>query len=103
MVFQTKGVITHDSRINVRLTDYEREHLEQDASLASVSMSEVVRARFFDYPLVANVDIQMIGVLRKAAGLLKHVHVESKGAYSEDTKAAIIALKKLAESICAGR
>jgi hypothetical protein len=102
-VFKTKGVVAHDSRINVRITEGERQHLEQDARLAGVSMSEVVRSRFFDYPLAAQVDIQMIGVLRKAAALLKHVHNESAGMYSEDTAAAIRALKTLAEEICASR
>lgn len=103
MPFEKKGVVAHDSRINVRITEREREHLEQDAQHAGVSMSEVVRARFFDYPLVAQTDIRMIGELRKAAGLLKLVHVESKGAYTKDTADAIAALKKLAEEICASR
>lgn len=88
-----------DAMLNVRLTVAEKQQVAIDAKFTATTMSEVTRARLCGYPLVAAVDYEMINMLRKATGLLKHVHLESNGAYSEDTRAAINALKALAESI----
>lgn len=99
MSLDPKGPDGLDAVLNMRVTSSEKQQVAQDAKFTGMSMSEVGRARLCGYPLVASVNIEMIGALRKATGLLKHVHVESKGAYSKDTYEAIIALKALAESI----
>lgn len=81
-----------DAIINVRLTAAEKAHLKDDADIASVSMSELVRRRYFGRPLLANADVVMLKELRRLGGLLKHVHNESQGAYSADTAHALGAL-----------
>lgn len=81
-----------DAVINVRLTAAEKSHLKDDADIASVSMSELVRRRYFGRPLLANADVVMLKELRRLGGLMKHVHNESQGAYSADTARALGAL-----------
>lgn len=85
MVFKKKGIVPLDAVVNVRLTTDEKLRLENDADIAGISMSELVRARYFGRPVVANVNLVMIKELRRLGGLLKLVHTESKGAYSHET------------------
>ena len=79
--------------INVRLTAAEKARLKEDADLAGLSMSELVRRRYFGRPIVANADAVMLKELRRIGGLLKHIHNESGGVYSKDTAGALVALK----------
>lgn len=89
MVFKRKGDNPLDARLNVRLPQTERDTIHEDAELAGISMSELVRARYFGRPVVANADKLMIKELRRLGGLLKLVHLESNGAYSATTAAAL--------------
>lgn len=89
MGFQTKGLFNLDARVNVRLTSVEKARLADDADMAGMSMSELVRARYFGRPIIANADQLMIKELRRIGGLLKAVHLESQGTYSKDTAAAL--------------
>lgn len=93
MVFEVKGVWPLDAKIAVRLTSEEKAKLQDDADLSSLSVSELVRRRYFGRKIVADADIAMIKELRRVGGLLKHVHVQSDGAYSKDTASAIQELK----------
>jgi hypothetical protein len=85
MVFKKKGAIPLDAVVNVRLTIDEKYRLANDADIAGISMSELVRARYFGRPVVANANMVMIKELRRLGGLLKFVHTESNGAYSHET------------------
>ena len=78
-----------DAMLNVRLTAAEKAMLQEDADLAGLTMSELVRRRYFGRPIIANADEVMIRELRRIGGLLKHVHNESGGAYSESTAHAV--------------
>jgi hypothetical protein len=93
MPFETQGTEPLDAVINVRLTSLEKAKLKDDAELAAFSMSELVRRRYFGRPIIASADAVMLRELRRLGGLLKHVHLESDGAYSEATAAAIAELK----------
>lgn len=92
MSFRSLGPANLDAVINVRLTAAEKLRLKDDADIASVSMSELVRRRYFGRPLLANADAVMLKELRRLGGLMKHVHNESQGAYSADTAHALRAL-----------
>ncbi len=83
-----------DVGISVRLTSQEKAILKRDAELASLSVSELVRRRYFGRPIVANADIIMINELRKIGGLLKHAIVESKGCCRQDVNDTILEIKK---------
>ena len=99
MVFQTIGVEPLDTKIDVRLTSEEKMRLQEDAYLAGMSMSALVRARYFGRPIIANTDQVMIRELRRLGGLLKNIHNESAGAYSVETLAALFALSEAIKSV----
>lgn len=102
MVFEAIGDEPLDTKVDVRLTSVEKARLQEDADLAGMSMSALVRARYFGRPILANTDQVMIRELRRLGGLLKTIHVESDGAYSAETAAALVlvsdAIKKLSRA-----
>ena len=85
MVFEVKGSEELSARLALRLADHEKEMIRDEAGLAGISMSALVRARYFGRPIMSSVDLNMIKQLMKITGLLKHVHTTSGGAYSEQT------------------
>ena len=93
MAFQTHGIEPLDAVINVRLTTAEKAALKEDADLAGLSMSELVRRRYFGRPIIANADAIMLKELRRLGGLLKHIPNQSAGAYSQATASAIAELR----------
>ncbi len=102
MVFQKIGDDELDAVVNVRLTSEEKERLRDDADMAALSMSALVRARYFGRPVVAHADQVMIKELRRLGGLLKKVHTDSDGAYAAETSAALFlvseAIRKVSKS-----
>jgi hypothetical protein len=70
---------------------------------AGLTLSALSRRRMLGRRVVADVDEVMIRELRRLGGLLKLVHVESGGAYSERTDDALRALKAAIESLAGGR
>ena len=103
MPFETQGAEPLDAVINVRLTVTEKGQLKEDADLAGLSMSELVRRRYFGKPIIANADAVMLKELRRIGGLLKHVHNQSDGVYSKDTAGALVALKAYIERLSRDR
>lgn len=103
MPFEQAGVEPLDAMLNVRLTAAEKSRLKEDADLAALSMSELVRRRYFGRPIIANADAVMLRELRRIGGLLKHVHNESNGAYSHDTAGALALLKAYIERLSRDR
>ena len=93
MPFETRGPDPLSAIINVRLTAAEKARLQEDADLAALSMSELVRRRYFGRPIVANADAVTIRELRRIGALLKRVHDESAGVYCQETAGALLALK----------
>lgn len=89
MVFQKIGDEGLDAIVNVRLTSDEKERLRDDADMANLSMSALIRARYFGRPVIAHADQVMIKELRRLGGLLKKVHTDSDGAYAPETSAAL--------------
>jgi len=103
MPFEVQGTEPLDAVVNVRLTSTEKGLLKEDADLAGLSMSELVRRRYFGRPIIANADAVMLKELRRIGGLLKHIHNESGGAYSKDTAAALLTLKGYMEKLSRDR
>lgn len=99
MPFETQGPEPLDSVINVRLTTAEKARLKEDADLAGLSMSELVRRRYFGKPIIANADVVMLKELRRIGGLLKHIHNESVGVYSKETADALVSVKAYIEKL----
>jgi len=95
MVFSTKGIEALDARVTLRLTTSEKSILQDEADLAGIGMSELVRSRYFGRPIMASVDLNMIKQLSKITGLLKHIHTSSDGAYSEQTASMLSEVRAL--------
>jgi hypothetical protein len=103
MVFKTLGLEGLDAVVNVRLLVAEKERLQDDADMAGMSMSALVRARYFGRPIIANADALMIKELRRVAGSLRDIHNTSGGAYSKDTAAALVVLVDYISDLSASR
>lgn len=99
MPFEKRGDEPLDAVINVRLTKAEKARLLEDADLAALSMSELVRRRYFGRPILANADQAMIKELRRLGGLLKHLHNETGGVLHRDTASVLAALKAYIERL----
>ncbi len=99
MVFKVLGSEALNAALRLRLTDREKEVLRTEAQMAGLTMSELVRRRYFGRPIIANADAITIRELRRIGGLLKHVHVDSKGAYSSETAATLTLLKEHIERL----
>ena len=92
MPFKPLGLEPLNAVVNVRLTATEKARLKEDADLAGLGISELVRRRYFGRPIIASADAAMIKELRRIGGLLKLVHNESNGVYSKHTAEALSAL-----------
>ncbi len=90
MAFEKIGDEVLDAKIAVRLTTEEKERLALDADIAGLSMSALVRARYFGRKITSNTDLTMIASLNRLAGMLKNIHNESDGAYAPETSAMLI-------------
>ncbi len=90
MPFEVKGAEALTEKIAVRLTPDEKARLRDDAGLAGLSVSELVRRRYFGRPIVAGTDMVMVRELRRMGGLLKHIHNTADGVYSRETAQALV-------------
>jgi hypothetical protein len=60
-----------DAAMKVRLSRADLERLREDADVAALSVSELVRRRYFGRPIIAHADLVMVRELRRQGGLLK--------------------------------
>ncbi len=89
MPFETQGAQALNGTINLRLTAEEKARLQEDAGFAGLSLSELVRRRYFGRPLIADADTVIIRELRRIGGLLKQCHADGEGQHSDLTTAAL--------------
>jgi 16S rRNA U516 pseudouridylate synthase RsuA-like enzyme len=76
-------------RLDVRVAPGEKAEIRAIAKAAGLAVSELVRLRVLGRPVVGRTDATTIRELRRLGGLLKMVHLDSGGAYSEQTGAAL--------------
>jgi hypothetical protein len=76
-------------RLDVRVSAHEKMQLREMAARAGVPMAELVRCRALGLPVVPRTDATTVRELRRLGGLLKKVHIDSGGAYSSATAAAL--------------
>jgi hypothetical protein len=89
MPFAKLGANTLTERLDVRVAPAEKAQLRSTADNAGVTVAELVRGRALGRPVVARTDATTIRELRRLGGLLKKVHTDSRGAYSEATAGAL--------------
>jgi len=102
MPFGRKGATGLTERLDVRVAPDEKEQLRAIADAAGIVVAELVRRRALGRPVVSRTDETTIRELRRLGGLLKMVHVESGGAYSRETAAALAALHAAIRRLAGG-
>jgi hypothetical protein len=89
MPFTRHGPAALTHRIDVRVAPVEKARLREFADDAGITVAELVRQRALGRPVVARTDATTVRELRRLGGLLKKVHTDSRGAYSQVTAAAL--------------
>lgn len=88
--------------VRARVSDEAMTRLEQIADQARLTVSELVRRKLEGVAIHSSTDMTTVRALRQTAGLLKLVHTESGGAYSEQTAAMLrqveLAIVRIAQS-----
>lgn len=103
MPFHRQGTEPLDKLIAVRLTESEKASLLENVDDAGLSLSEYARRRLFGRRVLAHTDEVMVRELRRLGGLLKHVHNETQGRYSQDTAEALHLIKAYIEALSRDR
>jgi hypothetical protein len=103
MPFRRKGTVALSERLDVRVSPDEKEQLRGMAASAGRPVAELVRNRALGRPIIPRSDATTIRELRRLGGLLKKVHVDSGGAYSKETAAALAALHAAIGALAAGQ
>lgn len=75
--------------IKIRISNDELSALKECADTAGISVSEFLRKSGRGATITSSSDRQTVRELRRLGGLLKKVHIDSSGAYSAQTAAAI--------------
>ena len=101
--FRRKAAAGLTERIDVRVAPTEKKQLRALAQTAGMAVSELVRLRALGQPVVCRTDATMIRELRRLGGLLKKVHTDSGGAYSDMTAGALAALRAAIDALADGR
>jgi phosphate uptake regulator len=76
-------------RICVRLSEGEYQSVNQDLEVCGLTVSAFARKRILGERVASHADLAVLAELRRLGGLLKHVHNETRGAYSALTAQAI--------------
>jgi hypothetical protein len=93
MPFNSIGKERMRAKLDFRLPAEEKERIEQDARLAGISAGAMMRRRYFGRPIIAHADLATIKELRRLGGLLKKIHTESGGVYSNETYSVLMDIK----------
>jgi hypothetical protein len=102
MAFARKGAAVLTERLDVRMAPSEKERLRELAAAAGMPVAELVRHRSLSHPVVSRTDATAIRELRRLGGLLKKVHIDSGGAYRQETAAALRTLHAAIKTLGAG-
>jgi hypothetical protein len=103
MPFRKKGPAALTERLDVRVALDEKQQLRAFAAQAGMSVAELVRLRALGRPVIPRTDETTIRELRRLGGLLKKVHVDSGGAYSRATAAALAELRAAIGALARGQ
>jgi hypothetical protein len=103
MPFRRKGPTGLTARLDVRVAPGEKEQLAVIARDAGLAVAELVRLRALGRPVVSRTDASTIRELRRIGGLLKMVHVESGGAYRQQTAELLTMLRAAVGKLAGGQ
>jgi hypothetical protein len=103
MPFRRKGSTGLTARLDVRVAPGEKEVLGVNARDAGLTVAELVRLRALGRPVVSRTDATTIRELRRLGGLLKMIHVESGGAYRQQTAELLTMLRAAVAKLAGGQ
>jgi len=86
-------------KVTFRLSESEYERISDDIAVCGLTVSSLVRKRLLGIRVASHADIAVLSELRRLGGLLKHIHNETRGAYSSLTAQAIKDLSAYARAL----
>jgi hypothetical protein len=92
-------MITRPFYVKTRLSEEESQEVKGQAEISHLTVSEYIRRRVLGKNVASKADLATLAELRRLGGLLKHVHLETRGTYSQDTADAIRALEAYARKL----
>lgn len=98
MVFKRQGIHELASTVNVRLTANEKARLQEDASMAAISVSELVRRRSIGSPLFVDANAAIFRELRRIGESLRSILNTADEIHSEKINDAINRICHLMDS-----
>ena len=90
-------------KICFRLSEPEYSLVMNELEVCGLTVSALARHRLLGQQVASKADLAVLAELRRLGGLLKHVHNESRGAYSALTAQAIRDLSAYARVLTAKR
>jgi hypothetical protein len=93
------SMITRSFYAKTRISEEENQEIREQAEVSHLTVSEYIRRRVLGKRVASQADLAVLAELRRLGGLLKHVHLETRGAYSELTAEAIRALEAYTRSL----
>jgi hypothetical protein len=103
MPFRRKAPAGLTARLDVRVAPVEKEQLAVIARDAGLAVAELVRLRALGRPVVSRTDATTVRELRRLGGLLKMIHVESGGAYRQQTAELLTMLRAAVGKLAGGQ
>jgi hypothetical protein len=88
-------------RITFRLSEPEYVSVSENLSVCGLTLSAFTRKSVLGLRVVSRADLAVLAELRRLGGLLKHIHNETRGAYSGLTAQAIKDLSEYARALTA--
>lgn len=82
-----------DRRVTIRLSQSEKDSLAEDANLAGLTISELIRRRYFGKPIITATDRATIRELRRIGGLLKHIFSQTDNTLDKELLTTLNELK----------
>jgi len=86
-------------KITFRLSESEYAQISDDLTVCGITISSLVRKRLLCVRVASRADLAVLSELRRLGGLLKHIHNETRGAYSSLTAQAIKDLSAYARAL----
>ena len=75
--------------LNIHVATTERAAVLEQARACGLTVSSYCRSLILGRVVTSRADLSVVNELRRLGGLLKHIHNESRGAYSATTAAAL--------------
>ena len=89
--------------VGVRFTPSEYEKIKVESEKLGITASAYIRGKAFHghirIPKYAKIDSQAINLLSKLGGLVKKIHMESGGAYRQQTANLLEEMRQLVQTI----